>query len=570
MDRHMVVYIVLALGWIGILVSPARGQEPASADPPNILWLSAEDLSPRLGAYGDPVARTPRLDALAEEGVLFTHAFTTAGVCAPSRSSIITGMYQNGIGTQHMRTTHQAPGLPTPYHAVPPPYVKGFPEYLRAAGYFATNNSKTDYQIGNPSTIWDLSSGDAHWRDRPDPEQPFFAVFNFGVTHESQLFGEDEDTTTDPAAVEVPPYYPDTPDVRQEIARHYDNIARLDEQVGEVLDQLAADGLADETIVVFWGDHGDGFPRAKRWLYDSGIRVPLIVRVPEAYRPQAGNVEPGSATDELVSLMDLGPTVLSLAGVAIPQHMDGRAVLGAQAAPEPEYIFGARDRIDSVYDMVRSARGERAHYIRNGYPDQPYVQLVPYRNRTDIMQELLRLHAADKLNGAEALWMRDRRPPEELYDTEADPHEVNNLVDDPAYRDELQRMRRAVDEWMRAIGDFAGVPEATMVRQMWPGMKQPETHAPQIVPRATTDPNARADTLAGPSEVIIYSPTQGASIEYKMTSEGAWELYNGPLHVVVDTTVWARAVRYGYKPSTVTTASFVVHPSAGSSRSGSE
>lgn len=555
--RHLVcVSFVAALGWILGAAAPAHGQDGPPADPPNILWLSAEDLSPRLGAYGDPVAQTPHLDRLAEQGVRYTHAFTTAGVCAPSRAAIITGMYQNGIGAQHMRTTRQGPGLPTPYHAVPPPYVKAFPEYLRAAGYFATNNRKTDYQIGEPSTVWDASSGEAHWRDRPDADPPFFAVFNFGVTHESQLFGDDENTTTDPAEVEVPPYYPDTPDVRQEIARHYDNIARLDEQVGEMLDQLADDGLADETIVVFWGDHGDGLPRAKRWLYDSGIRVPLIVHVPEAYRAWAGIGAPGSTNDELVSLMDLGPTMLSLAGADIPQHMNGRAFLGPKASPAPEYVFGARDRIDTVYDMVRSARGPRYHYIRNGYPRQPYVQTVAYRNQVDVMQELLRLHAAGALEGAETLWMRDRRPPEELYDTEADPHEVNNLADDPNYQDVLQRMRRATDAWMESIDDLGTVSEVEMVRRMWPNLQQPQTHAPLILPRRTTDLDGWREPLDGPTEVIIYSPTQNASIEYKTTPDGRWQLYTGPLHLAETTTIQARAIRYGYEHSEVTTATF--------------
>ena len=528
------------------------------ADRPNFLMIIGEDTGRHLGCYGDPTVITPHLDRLAEQGVRFSHAFTTSGVCAPSRAAIITGMYQNGIGAQHMRTTHTGPGLPTPYHAVPPPQVKAFPEYLRAAGYFVTNNQKTDYQIGEPFSVWDISSGEAHWRDRPNPDQPFFAVFNFTTTHESQLFGDDANTTTDPADVEVPPYYPDTPEVRREIARHYDNIARLDRQIGDMLDQLETDGLADETIVVFWGDHGDGLPRAKRWLYDSGIRVPLIVRVPEAYRDWAGIGAPGSVNDELVSLMDLGPTMLSIAGADVPQHMNGRAFLGPAATPAPEYVFGARDRIDNVYDMVRSARGARYHYIRNGYPRQPYVLPVPYRNRTDVMQELLQLHAAGELEGAETLWMRDQRPPEELYDTEVDPHEVNNLAEDPAYRDVLQRMRRATDEWMARIDDLADVPEAEMVRQMWPDMQQPLTHAPIITPRRTTNLGAWPDTLQRPAEIVIYSPTQNASIEYKTAPDGRWRLYTGPLRVTESATIQARAVRYGYKPSAVTTATFTV------------
>ena len=563
---HVASVLLVLMLWSASL--PAAWAQESDA-PPNLLWISAEDLGPRLGAYGDAVARTPNLDQLAEEGVRFARAFTAAGVCAPSRAAIITGMYQNAIGAHHMRTRHEAPGLPTPYAAVPPPYVKTFTEYLRAAGYYATNNAKEDYQLnataehGVPFTAWDASSDEAHWRGRPDEEQPFFAVFNFTTTHESQVFGPDDSTTTDPAAVEVPPYYPDTPDVRQEIAHHYDNIAALDQQVGDILDQLEEDGLAEETIVVFWGDHGDGLPRAKRWLYDSGLRVPLIVRVPESYRDRAGLGAPGSADDQLVSLMDLGPTMLSLAGVEVPQHMHGRAFLGPKAQPAPEYLFAARDRIDGVYDMVRSARGERFRYIRNFYPEKPYVLHVPYRNQTDIMQELFRLKADGALEGPQQLWMRDERPPEELYDTEADPHEVDNLAGDPEYAETLRAMRRATNRWMQAIGDLGRVPETQMVRRFWPGMQQPTTDPPVIVPRRSQTLKAEEDpggTFDAPLEVVIYSPTQGASVAYRTGAEDPWALYTGPIHLEAGTTaaIEAKAIRYGYKPSSVVEAAFTV------------
>ena len=245
-------------------------------------------MSPRLGAYGDAVARTPILDRFAKESVRYTNAFTTAPVCAPSRAAIITGMYQTAIGAQHMRTTEdRVPELPGPYLAVPPFYVKAFPEYLRAAGYYTTNRAKTDYQFGVPFTIWDDLGRTAHWRNRPDKSQPFFSVFNIEVTHESQIFPSSPARTgkplvTDPATLQVPPYYPDTPLVRQELARMYDNIADMDARVGEILKELEEDGLADNTIVFYWSDHGDGVPRAKRSLYDSGLRVPLMIRWPKS------------------------------------------------------------------------------------------------------------------------------------------------------------------------------------------------------------------------------------------------------------------------------------------------
>lgn len=554
---------------VGTRAQPASEAELPS--PPNILWISAEDLSPRLGAYGDDLARTPHLDSLAAEGIRYARAFTTSGVCAPSRAAIITGMYQNSIGAHHMRTKHRGPGLPTPYAVVPPPYVKTFTEHLRAAGYYATNNAKEDYQLtatwehGHPFTAWDESSEEAHWRNRPSDDQPFFSIFNLGVTHESQVFGPDDSTTTDPAAVEVPPYYPDTRDVREEIAHHYDNIAELDRQVGALLDQLEADGLADETIVVFWGDHGDGLPRAKRWLYDSGLRVPLIVRVPQPYREWAGIGPPGSVNEELISLMDLGPTMLSLADAPVPQHMHGRAFLGPQSQPEPDYVFAARDRIDSAYDMVRSARSRHFRYLRNFYPEKPYVLHVPYRNRTTIMQELFRLEAAGRLEGAERLWMRASRPPEELYDIRKDPHEVNNLADDPQYADVLRRMRQASNQWMKAIDDMGRVPETQMVRRFWPDMKQPTTDKPIIVPRRSTTlmqnvPDTTGGTFTGPLEVTIHSPTQGASVAYRRDGTKRWTLYTGPIRLEAGSTatIEAKAIRYGYKPSDVARAPFTV------------
>ncbi len=385
---------------------------PAPRAPrPNIVWISNEDMSPRLGAYGDRLARTPVLDRLARESIRYTRAFATAPVCAPSRAAIITGMYQTAIGAQHMRTTEDGvPELPGPYLAVPPFYVKAFPEYLRAAGYFTSNRSKTDYQFGVPFTIWDELGDTAHWRNRPDPKQPFFAVFNLEVTHESRIFPSSparkgKPLVTNPSAIEVPPYYPDTPLVRQELARMYDNIADMDRQVGEILDALTADGLADNTIVVYWSDHGDGVPRAKRSLYDAGLRVPLMIRWPAAL---ASPLKPGTVSEEMVSLIDLAPTMLSLAGVTVPTHLQGRTLVGPRATAAPEIVFAARDRMDLEYDMMRAARDARYLYIRNFAPQLPYAGHIIYRNQSDIMQEWLRLQADGLLRGPATLWMRHR------------------------------------------------------------------------------------------------------------------------------------------------------------------
>lgn len=553
--RALLSACLLALGGL-LILSGCRPRDAVTETEqtdwptrPNVVWISAEDLSLRLGAYGDSVARTPILDSLAQQGMRFPRAFTTAGVCAPNRSAIITGMHQTAIGTHHMRTTHDAPGLPTPYSAVPPPYVKTFTEYLRDAGYFTTNNSKTDYQFETPVTAWDENSDAAHWRsDRREEGQPFFSVFNLGATHESNAWRSASDTlVTDPSRVPVPPYLPDTDSVRRHIARHYDNVATIDRQVGRLLRQLEEDGLADETVVFFWGDHGDGLPRHKRWVYDSGLRVPLIVRWP-------GVIEPRTVNDELVSSVDFGPTVLSIAGVDVPRHMQGRPFLGPQDAGERDYVYAARDRFDESYDMVRAVRGERFKYIRNYYPQKPYVQHVPYRNRNVTMRALLRRDARGTLTETQQLWMRDTRPAEELYDTRVDSHEVNNLADNPAYREELRRMREQLDTWMQRINDRGDVGEDQMKHRMYSGDEQPTTHAPVVVPRMSTElPVPRRDEirLDGPGQVVLHSGTHGASMAYTFESgdDPYWQLYTGPITIEETTTIRVQAIRYGYEES---------------------
>ncbi len=545
-----------------LLVATGRAQQPAAqaaaslTSRPNIVWISNEDMSPRLGVYGDKVARTPVLDRLARESIRYTNVFATAPVCAPSRAAIITGMYQTTLGAQHMRTTEdRVPELPGPYLAVPPFYVKAFPEYLRAAGYYTTNRVKTDYQFGEPFTIWDEVNQKAHWRNRRDPKQAFFSVFNLTVTHESQSFPSSparkgKPLVTNPAAIDVPPYYPDTPAVREELARMYDNIADMDGQVGEILKQLADDGLAENTIVIYWSDHGDGVPRAKRSLYDSGLRVPLMIRWPKSLGSTA---TPGSTSNELVSLVDLAPTVLALAGVEIPTHLPGRVLVGPKAGTAPELVFAARDRMDTEYDMMRSARDGRFLYIRNFSPELPYAGHITYRNQSAIMQEWFRLQAEGKLTGPAALWMRTSRPAEELYDTRTDPHQIHNLSAEPTHRATLERLRRAVTDWMARSHDQGLVNEPEMIQRMWPGGAQPETAQPYVLSRRDTEVQARRESMAiqSPTEIVIYVPTQGASIGYT-TDDGPnprWRLYTGPIRVEGPMTLRAKAIRYGYKES---------------------
>jgi len=537
-----------------------RETNQVSSKRPNILWISFEDTNPFYGCYGDGVARTPNLDRLAAEGRRWTHCFSTAGVCAPARSAVITGMYPISIGTHHMRTTHAnraTPEMPTPYSAVVPHYVKCFSEYLRAAGYYCTNNVKTDYQFDPPSTAWDELSKHAHWRNRPDPDQPFFAVFNPTRTHESGMWPEKcPDPQFDPAEMQLPPYFPDTPKVRESMARMYTHIERSDQELGELLQQLEEDGLAENTYIFHWSDHGP-LPRGKRWPYDSGIRVPLIARGP--------GIESGQVSGDLVSTIDLGPTMLSLAGIDVPHHMQGRAFLGPQRRPPREYIYASRDRHDEAYDMVRAARDKRFKYIRNCRPDLPYLLWIPYRNRHPILQEMWRLHAAGELDETQSLMFQHPRPVEELYDTEADPYEISNLAADPDYGAELARLRDALDAWLREVGDMGEVPESEMVRQWYPDGEQPQTAAPVFIPICEespgTGPALDGGAFKAPLLVQLHSATQGASIAYTLVpgDEPGWQLYTEPIRLEPgETTLRAKAIRIGYRESRETQATFSV------------
>lgn len=350
---------------IALLLAALTTPDPAAAPRPNFLWISCEDTSPWLGFCGEQYARTPNLDALARRGIHFTNAFSTAPVCAPSRYAIITGTYATSYGTQRLRSIFAVPDTMT-----------GFPAHLRRAGYYCSNNVKTDYNTSAEKRLiaesWDESSGKAHWRKRK-PGQPFFAVFNLTESHQSQVFEStpaklDPAERHDPANAPVPPYYPDTPTAHRTVARVHDCITAMDRQAGKILTELREDGLEDDTIVFFWSDHGQGIPRGKRTLWDTGLKVPLVVCFPDQYRDLAP-APPGGACDRLVSLMDLGPTLLNMLDLPLPPHMQGRGFLGNAAAPAREYVFGARDRVDEAVEVSRSVRDQRYLYVRNFMPD---------------------------------------------------------------------------------------------------------------------------------------------------------------------------------------------------------
>lgn len=454
-SREWCVAVLLALS----LTSCSRGPKR-----PNILWITVEDMSPNLGAWGDAYARTPNLDRLASESVRYTNAFASAPVCSPSRSTLITGVYATSLGTQRLRSRFPIPAS-----------IRGFPSALRAVGYYTTNNSKTDYNTSDEARLveesWNESSATAHWRSRKKG-QPFFAVFNDLTTHQSRSmswsyeeFKEKVQSLLTPAEIHdprkapVPPYYPDTPVVRRTIARYYDCITAMDRNVGRILAELQADGLAEETIVFFFSDHGAGLPRHKRVLHDSGMNVPLLVRFPKRYRHLAP-AAPGETVDRLVSFVDFPPTMLSLLGLEIPGSMQGSAFLGAAAAEARQYLFGARDRIDEAYDLARSVRDQEYLYIRNYMPHLSYNQPSAYSDTADIQKEIERLAGLERLAGPQLDFAGPIRSREELYAVQKDPQQLRNLVYSNEHQEALGRMRRELERWIRSTHDVGFLPEA--------------------------------------------------------------------------------------------------------------
>jgi N-sulfoglucosamine sulfohydrolase len=527
-----------------LIFFPAMAGAAERAARPNIVVIMFDDMSPRIGAFGDAIARTPNLDAFARDAIRFPNSFTTAPVCAPSRAALFAGRYQQSIGAQHMRTSGQAGlpgGGPMEYLAVPPAEVKWFPELLRRAGYFTINVGKTDYQIGEPFTIWDVNAPNADWRKRPK-DKPFFAFINLHRTHESYLWPEtleadnplvrrvvarnradlaEKPRLTDPARVRVPAYLPDTPVVRADIARLYDNIAFDEREVGRIMDALRADGVLENTVVIVTSDHGDGLPRVKRSIHDAGIRVPLMLRLPGA---RGG----GTEDRRLVSFVDLAPTILRLAGVNRPRWVQGRPIFDKPR----RFAFAAADRFDAQPERQRSASDGRYQYILNDRAALPLLRPLAFRDVMPTMQELWRLKAAGVLSPAAAQAFAPR-PAEELYDLAADPDTVRNLADDPAHRRTLERLRGVVRQWQADIGD-SDMPEAEMIATMWPTMVQPVTLPPTI----NTDRRGR---------LVMAAQTRGSSIGFRV-GDGPWQLYRNPV-VAGGAPVEAKAIRYGYRES---------------------
>ena len=431
---------------------------------PNILWITAEDMSPVLGCYGEKDAVTPNIDILAKESVLYPLAFASAPVCSPSRSCLIQGALPPSMGTQHMRS-----GFPLPSS------FTGFPSLLATRGYYTSNNVKTDYNSGNYQQIieqsWMESSADAHWRKRSKNEMPFFSVFNLMTSHQSRSMVwpyekfKDEiqsklsnDQIHNPTDITLPPYYPDTPVVRKTVARFHDCVSAMDQEVGEILGQLKEDGLAGNTIVFFFSDHGSGMPRHKRALLDSGMHIPLLVRFPTKWQHLAP-AKPGKKADRLVSFVDFGPTVLNLTGTTIPKHMQGKPFLGPDPAKKRKYVYGHRDRVDEVRDFARSVRDQRYLYIRNYMPHLGYNQTTAWPDIGEIRHAFYKLAKSGKMTPSQEHFAGPRRQIEELYDCQEDPQNLENLAGSSMHKKVLERMRREHLRYAIKIRDWGFIPE---------------------------------------------------------------------------------------------------------------
>ena len=440
--------LLLPLGFNGLALG---------ADRPNILWIIAEDFGPELACYGTKQVWSPNLDQLAASGVRYTRAYTTAPVCSASRSAFMTGMYQTTIGAHHHRS-HRTDGYQLPSG------VRVLTDWLREAKYFTANivemptgsgikgTGKTDWNFTYQGKPYDTSK----WEDLKT-HQPFYAQINFSETHRT-FHGP---AKADPALVSIPPYYPDHPVTRKDWAEYLDSASDLDRKVGVVLQQLAADVLADNTLVMFFGDHGQAHVRGKQFCYEEGLHIPLIIRWPKSF-PAPSQISPGKVDDRFIEAIDFAPTVLALAGAPKPEKMQGRNFLGDQAEAARPHVFGARDRCDETVFRFRSVRDDRYRYIRNFTPDRPFLQANAYKARQYPVWNLLKeLDAQGKLTPAQQFLTAPTMPAEELYDLQADPHQINNLAqaEQPEHQAALKRLRGLVEQWIVDTDDQGRFPE---------------------------------------------------------------------------------------------------------------
>lgn len=487
--------------------STLKGQNEKK-NQPNIIWITIEDLSPEfLGFYGNKLVQTPNLDALRAESVKYMNVHTVAGVCSVSRSAIITGMYPTSIGTQnhsiltwHKNIPSKIEGLLPIYSAVIPPNVKCFTEYLRMNGYYCANNEKEDYQFVPPVTAWDESSAAATYQNRKEG-QPFFSIFNFGITHESQLFmREGKPLTVFLDNVIVPTIFQNTPTVHKDLARLLTNVEIVDKQIGELIKRLKEDGVYDSSYIFFYSDHGGAMPWYKREITERGTHIPMLVKFPKGDRA-------GTVNNELISEIDFAPTVLSLASIEPPSYLQGQCFLGKYKSRTPrKYVFATRDRMDGKYDRVRSVRNADYQYIYNYFPDRTYYQDIEFRKKIATLNEMLELRDQGKLDPIPMSWF-NKKPVEEFYRISDDPYQLNNLINDRDLQGMINEFRESLQDWDKKYPDLGKMQELDMIKQMWSGAdERPHTAIPKVV-----------KTKSG---FNISCATDGASIGYKILKKG--------------------------------------------------
>lgn len=499
--RHQPVAFRLAVTLFALLLAGFGAISAAAQKQPNVLWLVSEDNDPLLGCYGDQFAHTPNLDRMAAEGVLYLNAFANAPVCAPSRSTLITGMYASSLGTLHMRSRYRIPED-----------VAFYSTYMKQAGYYCMNPGKTDYNIARPDrATWDKGK---NWRDAP-PGKPWMLVLNSMITHESCLHGSVVHPEYLKEPFMLPPYHPDTPEIRSNWVEYYHDITKMDAWVGSILEKPQADGLADDTIVFYFSDHGGILPRSKRFVYDSGLHVPLIIRFGKNVQDLAP-APPGAKLDRVVSFVDLPPSLSSLAGAEIPKQYTGIPFLGPKAGPERQYAFGFRGRMDERYDLSYTVRDKHYRYIRNYLPHLIYGQHIEYHWKMPAMASWDKAYHAGVCDADQSAFWHPK-PSEELYDEQNDRYEVKNLAADPAARDELQRMRAALHDQLVANRDAGLLPELEMLARARGEAVYTMTHDPKQYPferiLAAADVASRRDAESVP-RLIEWMKDPDAAVRY--------------------------------------------------------
>ncbi len=503
---------------------------------PNILWLVAEDQSPDFfPMYGDSTISLPNLEALALDGVVFTNAYSPVPVCAPARSSIITGMYPTTLGTQNMRTytpwnLDNQPQIDIPsYSPIVPQGTTMFPQLLRKKGYYTTNGPKEDYNFQKLESVWDESSTEAHWRKR-DGKKPFFSVFNFNVCHESGIWKQGENELfVSPDSVPVPPYFPDNKVIRHDLAVNYSNLKRMDDQVGEIIQQLKEDGLYDNTIIFFYGDHGGPFPRHKRALYETGTKVPMIVKFLKSEKQS-------DTDDRFISFIDLAPTILSLANIEPPKVMQGKAQFGKfEVVKKSEYVFATSDRFDGFYDRLRAVRSQRYKYIKNFNVNVSNVLPVVYRQQMPMMQKMDAMYVKGELDSVRSLWFRTPKPEEELYDLENDPYELVNLANRSELQDTLVHLRTVLKDWIKETNDLGQYPEKELMAKWLTNGKQP-----QLPPLELEEKD---------DKIRLISAKNDATVLWKQPQDSLWRIYSEPLPIGIS--YMAKTERIGYLDSEI-------------------